>query len=313
MSEVKTTLKVWLHPAYVATLILLAVINLVLVVAAVSGKPLWRMLTMHMSLMLAFTILSFLMSRYAATAWVFHIRALAIVGIMIYLYNSLGQIAFLAWNGTADAALAQLDRRIFFGHSPSIWLNMRLRPWHIEFLSIIYIVFIPYLYVSILLGCIGRPAAEVREFITAYALTYSISFLGYLFVPSRGPVVELASQFPVTLDGGILHGIVLQGIQAAGGPHGAFPSLHIGASSMVCLFDLRYNHVRGLTYIPLVVLIAVSTIALQYHYFIDLVAGFAIAVFSLWLARKFRMVHCPITMAARQNWQRNREDVVPAA
>ncbi len=279
------------HPADVATLILLATVNAALLLACLDGKPLWDRLYSHAMLLLAFFMLSWVMAKHVGAYQMAYVRTVAIVGIMFTLYGSLGYIAFRIWPATADGFLARLDRVLFLGASPSLWLNKRLSFWDVEFLSFIYCIFIPYLYLSIILGCVGRPASQTNEFITAYAVMYCLAFLGYLFVPSRGPVVELAGQFPVALAGGHAHALVLKGIQEAGGPHGAFPSLHIGASAMVCLFDLRYNHIRGMTYIPLVVLIAVATVGLQYHYVIDLLAGISIAVASLALARRAMQWH----------------------
>jgi membrane-associated phospholipid phosphatase len=54
---------------------------------------------------------------------------------------------------------------------------------------------------------------------------------------------------------------------------GAFPSLHVGASIYLCLFDLRTSSLRGLTYAPIVLLIYAATLVLRFHYVVDLVAG----------------------------------------
>jgi membrane-associated phospholipid phosphatase len=64
----------------------------------------------------------------------------------------------------------------------------------------------------------------------------------------------------------------------------------VGASAYACLFDLRYNRLRGFTYLPLVVLIAMATVLLRYHYVIDLLAGLLLALMAAvlshrWMAR----------------------------
>ena len=51
-------------------------------------------------------------------------------------------------------------------------------------------------------------------------------------------------------------------------------SLHVGAPVLALTFDLRYgDRLRGLVYVPLVLLIALATLVLRYHYVVDLVAG----------------------------------------
>lgn len=276
----------FLHPADAAASFLLVVIALTLLGACLLGRALWGMFCGHVALLIAYGILSLVMRRHEARSWVLYARPFAVAAVMFVLYKTLGQSVFVIWDGTVDPWLAAADRWLFLGTSPSLWLNRRLTPHSVEFLSFIYSFYIPYLYFSIVLGCIGRPRAEVGRFVTAYSLTYSISFLGYLFVPARGPIVELAGQFAQPLDGGAIHALVVNTIAASGGPHGAFPSLHVGASMMLCLFDLRHNTFRGLTYVPLVALIVAATLALQYHYVVDLVAGTFIAIASLWLSRR---------------------------
>ena len=133
-------------------------------------------------------------------------------------------------------------------------------------------------------GLVGRPDHERGRFVSGFAILYAVSFLGYLYVPAKGPVVYYAGDFTVTLAGGMFHQIVLKSIDAAGGPHGAFPSLHVGAAAYACLFDLRYNRLRGATYVPLLVLIVMATIVLRYHYVIDLIAGLSLAFFATWLS-----------------------------
>ena len=177
------------------------------------------------------------------------------------------------------------------GHSPVLWAAERLTPTSLELFSFIYAFFIPYLYLSIFLGLVARPEREREEFITAFAFTYGASFVGYLLLPARGPIVHQAAEFAAPLEGGYFHRMVVESIDAMGGPHGAFPSLHVGASTFLCSFDLRHNTLRGLLYLPLVLLIAVSTIFVRYHYVVDLVAGASIGILatlvaSRWLASR---------------------------
>jgi hypothetical protein len=89
------------------------------------------------------------------------------------------------------------------------------------------------------------------------------------------------------LGGGFFHQLVVTSIDRMGGPHGAMPSLHIGASVFACAFDLRYNRLRGLTYLPVVMLIYAATLVLRYHYVIDLVAGTLLGIAAIRLAARW--------------------------
>jgi membrane-associated phospholipid phosphatase len=87
------------------------------------------------------------------------------------------------------------------------------------------------------------------------------------------------------LRGGFFHRTVVEAIDGLGGPHGAFPSLHVGASFLAAWFDLRHhNALRGLIYVLPVALIAAATIVLRYHWVVDLFAGILLALLAHRLA-----------------------------
>jgi hypothetical protein len=265
------------HPADVACLAILSVVTLTLAVATWRGAPLGGALALHAALLAGYALLARALRGRPATLP----RGVAVIAVMFTLYATLGHVAFLAIPWSADPWLDAADRALFLGRSPSLLLApLGVTRWA-EILSVFYAAFIPYLYLSIFLGLIGRPERERNEFVIGFATLYALSFLGYLFLPARGPIVELAGLFPVPVEGGTFHRLVLRSVDAAGGPHGAFPSLHVGASSYAVLFDLRHcNTLRALIYAPLLVLIVLATLVLRYHYLVDLVAGFALALLA---------------------------------
>jgi membrane-associated phospholipid phosphatase len=205
------------------------------------------------------------------------LRAIMTIGVVFALYSSLGRLGLAAMPYRFDAALSRVDTWLF-GFDPSLEIQPLQTPSAVAFFSFAYAAFIPYIYLSLGLGCLGRPPLERDQFLTGWVFTYAISYLGYLFLPAQGPVVFQAGQFTTALDGGVLHELVVNGIDSLGGPKGAFPSLHVGASVYLCLFDLRTNRLRGLTYLPIVILIYVATVFLRYHYVVDLIAGTVIAI-----------------------------------
>jgi len=281
------------HPAELATLAILAVVTATLCLSLVTGSALLKPLLFHAGLLAGFVVLVGFLASHPGAGWVFPLRGVAVTGVMFTLYSTLGHIAFDAIPWLADPALDVADRALFLGNSPALWASQP-QPRTVEFLSFFYGAYIPYLYISILLGLVARPPAEREEFVTAFALLYALSFLGYLFLPARGPIVELAAQFPGDLRGATFHRMVVSAIDRMGGPHGAFPSLHVGATFLVVWFDLRHhNLLRGLIYVPLLLLIAVATIVLRYHWVVDLIAGATLALLAHRLA--------PVLVA---RWQR---------
>ena len=243
--------------------------------AVPEARPAWAL---QLGILLAFAAAVALMAWRPRDAWVAWVRAIATVAVLMILYSSLGAAVFAIVPWRADAFLERVDRALFAGHSPAVWAAHHIGVAGLEFWSLIYGFFVPFLYLSIFLGCVGRPEAERDEFLAGFALTYALAYLGYLFLPTTGPIESIAGVAPPP--GGPIHRMVLDGVASTGGNHGAFPSLHVGASAYLCLFDWRHSLLRGMTYAPVVALIGFSTVFLQYHYVIDLLAGLAIAAFA---------------------------------
>jgi PAP2 superfamily len=276
--------------------VLAGLLAVAVVVAAVRlpFAPVGDALDLHLALLAGFVVTIALVIHWERLGWVQLVRPLVTVSIIFTLYSSLGKLGMTAMPYTADGALSRADTWLC-GADPSLYLQAFLTPGRVEFFSFVYAAFIPYIYVTIVLNCLGRPPLERSYFLTGWVFTYAISFLGYVFLPARGPAVYQAADYEIALSGGFFYGLVLQGVEATGGMQGAFPSLHVGGSLYLCLFELGTNRLRGLVYLPLVILIYVSTLVLRYHYVVDLLAGTIIAaaclplgraVFDAWVRRR---------------------------
>lgn len=268
-----------LHPVdwLVGALLLLAV-----TVAAsqfpAAPEQLGPLLWLHVGTLVGFLACVAVLVHWEQAPWVPLGRSVLIVTVLFTLYSTLGRLGVTAMPYLADGFLCRVDVWLF-GFDPSFAIEPYLTPGRIEFYSLVYGSFIPYIYVTIALNCLGRPPLERHPFLTGWALTYSISYLGYLFVPGRGPGFLHAGQYHImpVLEGGALYQIVLDGVDATGGLQGVFPSLHVGGSLYLCLFELQTNRLRGLVYLPLVLLIVAATLVLRFHYVIDLIVGAALA------------------------------------
>jgi hypothetical protein len=222
------------------------------------------------------------MLRYGEQRWALALRAWATIGCVIGgLYFSLGPVAFGAIPWRADPWLSAWDTALGWGISPSLACASLARPWAVEFFSFAYGVFLPFLYVSMLLNCWGRPIEENRRFVNGLACVYCIGYVFYLALPSEGPVAYLAAAYPSPLQGGFFFRQMLQGVALSGGNHGAFPSLHVAVSLYLSLFDLRHNRVRGAIFLPLALWIAFATLLLRWHYLVDVLAGCLLALAAL--------------------------------
>ena len=118
-------------------------------------------------------------------------------------------------------------------------------------------------------------------------MLYGIGFLGYSLVPAAGPWVHMAGEFAVPLTGGWMTELNARVIGAGSNGVDVFPSLHCAVSAYLLVFDWRHRRWRFAAYVLPCIGLWVSTVYLRYHYFIDLVAGFALAAAALAVARRF--------------------------
>jgi len=265
-----------------------AVLVLLLLAAAVA--VIWLpfchwLVSMQLGMLAGWVVAVAGMARWERWRGVQFLRPALTVGVIFTCYTTLGRLGVDGMPYLVDAALSRIDTW-FWGTDPSLWLQRLQTPGWVEFFSFIYGSFIPYIYLSLALGCLGRPPLERDQFLTGWVFLYVISYLGYIFLPARGPISYHESDYHVALQGGIFYQMVVDGMQASGGLQGVFPSLHVGGSVYLCLFDLRTHRLRGLTYLPMVLLIYLATVFLRYHYIIDLGAGTVLAVGCIPLGKR---------------------------
>jgi membrane-associated phospholipid phosphatase len=184
---------------------------------------------------------------------------------------------------SVDALLQQIDLR-FLGVHPSVVLEPFCHPLLTDVMSACYLLFFPYLIVTHLDYFRGDPDT-LRRFCVGLYTVYAGGLLCYTLLPAAGPYVALAGEFRRPLEGGLLtrihHAIVVRGTNGVD----VFPSLHCGVTSFLLFFDRRHSPRRYRLLLAPIVILWISTLYLRYHYFVDVVAGFALSGVGLLLAR----------------------------
>ena len=73
-------------------------------------------------------------------------------------------------------------------------------------------------------------------------------------------------------------------------PTAAFPSSHVGISTIIMLMGWRSSKKLTLWMLPFYILLCISTVYIQAHYLIDIfagwISGYLLYVFTSWLFRK---------------------------
>ena len=184
-----------------------------------------------------------------------------------------------------DRVLQRVDA-LLVGGNLSLRLERFTTPSASEWFSFCYILFFPYLLFS-LIWYFRRELDMLRPFLVGLFTIYGLGFLGYSLVPAKGPWMAMTDQFRVPLAGGFITRLNDQVVRAGSNGVDVFPSLHCAVSSFLLGWDWRKTRWRFWAYLVPCVGLWFSTLYLRYHYLVDLLCGFILSAFAIWLARNF--------------------------
>ena len=236
------------------------------------------------------------------TAW----RCGAVAGALISFYvtylayrNLKGVIPMLRPGDLFDAQLADLDRALFFGHDPAALLHGLFGVGvaaHV--LSALYVAFIVFLPLSLAVALVfARDLATTLFYATALAVNWVLGAATYFLWPALGPIyadkgafaelphTEVARLQQLLLDDRIAW--LQDPVTATPQAIAAFASLHISMSftALLAAHLLGLGRRLKIALWAWMIVTTLATIYLGWHYVLDDVAGIAIAVAALLIAR----------------------------
>ena len=198
-----------------------------------------------------------------------------------------------------DHVFARAEQ-VLFNSQPSItfsqWLNTPF--WCEAFNLGYYSYYLMIILVPIFAFLYRYPRFEKTVFIII--CTFFFYYTLYLFIPVAGPQYyfqaigidkAVAGQFPAVGDwfryhmellptnchGGFFQTLV-EGAQATGErPTAAFPSSHVGMSTILLILAYKNSHRLFFVFLPFYVLLCAATVYIQTHYLIDAIAGWITA------------------------------------
>jgi len=182
---------------------------------------------------------------------------------------------------------------VLFRVEPTLWIQQFHTPLLTDIMSICYaLYFILALIIMFFLSHQNR-RFEFREITLALTFTFMFGFICYVIWPTSPPRYFITELFtdPVRLHGVFIFEL-FQGawdnFEATG--YGAFPSLHVGISSIALLYAWKFRKISKLykwiwwLYIPLVTSLWISTVYLRHHWVIDIFAGWILAIIGFFLS-----------------------------
>lgn len=183
-----------------------------------------------------------------------------------------------------DGLMVRIDH-VLLGTYPTLWFERWIAPWLTELLYILYFFYFPM--PLILLGwMLGKGMfREIEESLFLYLVCYYGAYIVYFLVPVEGPRFHLRGMYSVPLNGYHLSEPIRKFIDILE-PNklDCFPSLHAAILAVTMVVSCRYNRKMFSAFMPVAAGITVSLVYLRYHYVIDVIAGFAWAGASVWIA-----------------------------
>jgi membrane-associated phospholipid phosphatase len=179
--------------------------------------------------------------------------------------------------------LLGLDQALF-GVEPCVWAERFITPARTELMRFLYLGFFWIAPSTSLLLLLRRRWPEFRAATLGVVVCFYLGYALYVLLPAAPPRLVLVYEFSKNLRGYPVGFSALSARAFALLPadsRAAFPSLHAAVSLVVLVYAWR--HVRSWFFLllPFVLGLWVSTIYLRHHYFVDLVAGWALAPVAL--------------------------------
>ncbi|MDC0256011.1 phosphatase PAP2 family protein [Bacteriovoracales bacterium] len=192
-----------------------------------------------------------------------------------------------------DSLFVEFDKWLF-GMQVAQYFEQLVISWNEIFKKVFYdylvISYMSYYFLPFYAGVLYYkllPSHEKYKMVSYYStivVCYGINFLFYLFIPVTGPqyfVRELfTDSMPMSFVGEFFYSLVHYGQYTK---IDCFPSGHTGIAVLVCLwlYKMKHPHLKYCLFVTFSIMLA--TLGLRYHYTLDLLAAFPMALLSFYL------------------------------
>lgn len=223
--------------------------------------------------------------------------------------------------------VTRIERWLFFGNTPTIWLQNRMFDplsiaWYDYFTTFIHwsYFFVPHL-AAILIW--RHSPALYRRFLGTMLIILGVGLAIYFITPAAPPwlTADAAPQDDIyrvmSNVGRHLHeGLYDRTYSALGDPNpvAAMPSMHQGVTVAACLFVLhsrrRWLHIAGVAYC---LMMAYTLVYTGEHYVIDALVGTGIAIYAYFISGRWMTAVGPLYESAIRRHRRiasNPDDLV---
>lgn len=207
--------------------------------------------------------------------------------LYLFFYQQAIVLSQLFYHGRSfDAIFAKADHTIF-AFQPSVRFHQAFSGSALINELFFFGYFSFFLLMTVgwwLLYAKGDLSGAVAAF-TTITLSFYILYVFYTFFPVEGPKYYFPSlhrEWYGHLKGYVFTAIMrylFNNVDLAGA---AFPSSHVLISSLALLLNLRYNRRLGIAFIPITLVLFLSTVYLYAHYVVDGIAALLLVPLFWW-------------------------------
>jgi hypothetical protein len=175
-----------------------------------------------------------------------------------------------------DLEMQGIDRWLFFGFEPVLFIQRLVHPLLSDWLAISYSFYaLAYpICLAAIYGYAGRQA--LREGVTALSFGLAVAYVCYALVPVKGPALSM--KFTAPLDDYIIQPVKEMLMDHTRITYDCFPSFH--SCGMLLMTWLCFRHARRVFWLllPFAVSTPVACVYLRYHYVTDVLSGLILAM-----------------------------------
>lgn len=206
---------------------------------------------------------------------------------VLVIFDSLGRLVHYVNPDDIDPILIRLDYLIFHGH-PTVMLEEIMSPLLTDILQVAYST---YYFIPIIFGAtflLNNQKGEFDRIVFLILFCFYLSYLCYILMPALGPRFTISHLQSTELQGLFLAEPIQRLLnQLEGIKRDAFPSGHTAIPLVVLYLAYRFKRVLFWIFLPVVSALIFSTVYCRYHYVVDVIAGFGLAILTIFLGEIF--------------------------
>jgi membrane-associated phospholipid phosphatase len=206
------------------------------------------------------------------------LRLCYIQAIYILYFTESIWLSQLLFNGASfDAFFANLDFRLF-GFQPATQFPRYFQQYRIinEMFFFSYFFYYGLISTGVWILFIRKHYQEAVRTLFIVSVSFFIMYVWFIFFPVKGPKYFFTELNEIWYSNfrGFFFTKVMKGLfnnTNLGGA--AFPSSHVALALIAFILNWKYNRYLIPLYLPLTILLFISTVYLYAHYFVDIPAG----------------------------------------